>query len=110
MPLLVVQAKDDPIAVHSAVPRDVIKGKTTKGPVVLVETERLAGTSGGPRGRRLRLVPRGRMSGRCSSSRRAGGGLGGCLPGTWMMRLQWRLGCRLRWARLRVAVEAPAAR
>ena len=39
VPLLVVQAKDDPIAVHSAVPRDVIKGKTTKGPVVLVETE-----------------------------------------------------------------------
>jgi predicted alpha/beta-fold hydrolase len=39
VPLLVVQAKDDPIAVHSAVPRDVIKGKTTPGPVVLVETE-----------------------------------------------------------------------
>jgi len=39
VPLLVVQAKDDPIAVHSAVPRDVIKGKTTAGPVVLVETE-----------------------------------------------------------------------
>ena len=39
VPLLVVQAKDDPIAVTDAVPRDVIKGKTTPGPVVLVETE-----------------------------------------------------------------------
>ena len=39
VPLLVVQAKDDPIAVTDAVPRDVIEGKTTPGPVVLVETE-----------------------------------------------------------------------
>ena len=39
VPLLVVQAKDDPIAVSDAVPRDVIKEKTTPGLVVLVETE-----------------------------------------------------------------------
>lgn len=39
IPLLVVQAKDDPIAVSDAVPREVIEKKTTPGCVVLVETE-----------------------------------------------------------------------
>lgn len=39
VPLLVVQAKDDPIAVHSAVPRDVIRNVGPDANVILVETE-----------------------------------------------------------------------
>jgi predicted alpha/beta-fold hydrolase len=39
VPLLVVQAKDDPIAVKSAVPRDVIRNAAPDANVILVETE-----------------------------------------------------------------------
>ena len=39
VPLLVVQAKDDPIAVRSAVPRDVIRNVGPDANVILVETE-----------------------------------------------------------------------
>lgn len=39
VPLLVVQAKDDPIAVHSAVPREVIRNMSNNSNVLLVETE-----------------------------------------------------------------------
>ena len=39
VPLLVVQAKDDPIAVKSAVPRDVIRTAAPDANVILVETE-----------------------------------------------------------------------
>ena len=55
VPLLVVQAKDDPIAVSDAVPRDVIKEKTTPG-WSCSWRRRAAGTSGGPRDRRRRSV------------------------------------------------------
>ena len=39
VPLLVVQAKDDPIAVRSAVPRDTIRNAAPDANVILVETE-----------------------------------------------------------------------
>ena len=39
VPLLVVQAKDDPIAVRSAVPRDAIRNAGPDANVILVETE-----------------------------------------------------------------------
>jgi predicted alpha/beta-fold hydrolase len=39
VPLLVVQAKDDPIAVHSAVPRDVIRNVGPDANGILVETQ-----------------------------------------------------------------------
>jgi predicted alpha/beta-fold hydrolase len=39
IPLLVVQAKDDPIAVRGAVPREIIKNAPPDANVVLIETE-----------------------------------------------------------------------